>query len=164
MTTLFLNTSSGLPRTSYFKMIDIWMVFGLMLPFFEVVLHTVTEYQRREAYEDEVSDDPEVAEVVRAAAASARRKRIPTVDAVEDEAERDRLLKKRKNNNEAAATVAVDDEMKQMSRLCDRLRSTVASARRPTFFSLTVHFSRTIVPLLVVLFNVIYWTVAFLHN
>ena len=48
MTTLFLNTSSSLPKTSYFKMIDIWMVFGLLLPFLEVVLHTVTEYSRRE--------------------------------------------------------------------------------------------------------------------
>ena len=54
MTTLFLNTSSTLPRTSYFKMIDIWMVFGLLLPFFEVVLHTATEYSRREAIEEEV--------------------------------------------------------------------------------------------------------------
>ncbi|XP_059089598.1 uncharacterized protein LOC131885543 [Tigriopus californicus] len=48
MTTLFLNTSSTLPKTSYFKMIDIWMVFGLLLPFLEVVLHTVTEYRRRD--------------------------------------------------------------------------------------------------------------------
>jgi hypothetical protein len=45
MTTLFLNTSSSLPRTSYFKMIDIWMVFGLLLPFLEIVLHTLTEYR-----------------------------------------------------------------------------------------------------------------------
>ncbi len=43
MTTLFLNTSASLPKTSYFKMIDIWMVFGLLLPFLEVCFFFSTQ-------------------------------------------------------------------------------------------------------------------------
>ncbi|TRY78459.1 hypothetical protein TCAL_11687 [Tigriopus californicus] len=41
---LFVSTSASLPRTSYFKMIDIWMIFCFLLPFFEVILHTIVEY------------------------------------------------------------------------------------------------------------------------
>ncbi len=78
MTTLFLNTSASLPKTSYFKMIDIWMVFGLLLPFLEVVLHTVTEYQRRETGSSSDSDEgpsspPNAVATVASAAASSSR-------------------------------------------------------------------------------------------
>ncbi len=41
---LFVSTSASLPRTSYMKMIDIWMIFCFLLPFFEVILHTMVEY------------------------------------------------------------------------------------------------------------------------
>ena len=59
MTTLFLNTSASLPKTSYFKMIDIWMVFGLLLPFFEMVLHTITEYRKKETRDGDDADGDE---------------------------------------------------------------------------------------------------------
>ncbi len=41
---LFVSTSASLPRTSYMKMIDVWMLFCFLLPFFIVILHTVVEY------------------------------------------------------------------------------------------------------------------------
>ena len=44
----FLGLSQTLPVTSYIKMIDIWMVFTMTIPFLEVVLHTT---------DDEVEDD-----------------------------------------------------------------------------------------------------------
>ena len=53
MTTLFIGTSSSLPSTSYTKMIDIWMVFGLIFPFCEVILHVAIEAHR-------VDEDEEV--------------------------------------------------------------------------------------------------------
>ena len=40
LTTMFINISSSLPVTSYVKMIDLWLVFNLILPFCEVLLHT----------------------------------------------------------------------------------------------------------------------------
>ena len=41
---LFVSTSASLPKTSYMKMIDLWMLFCFLLPFFEVILHTLVEY------------------------------------------------------------------------------------------------------------------------
>ena len=39
LTTMFVSVSNDLPRTSYLKMVDIWMVFNLLIPFVEVLLH-----------------------------------------------------------------------------------------------------------------------------
>ena len=38
-----MGLSHNLPVTSYFKMIDIWMLFTMTVPFLEVVLHTTKE-------------------------------------------------------------------------------------------------------------------------
>ena len=37
---MFINVSNQLPKTSYIKMMDIWLIFNLILPFTEVLLHT----------------------------------------------------------------------------------------------------------------------------
>ena len=39
MTTMFVSVSNDLPRTSYIKMVDIWLVFNLLIPFVEVLLN-----------------------------------------------------------------------------------------------------------------------------
>ena len=54
LVTLFLNVTGSLPPTSYIKMIDIWFIFNLMIPFFEVLLHTYIENLRMT--EDEERD------------------------------------------------------------------------------------------------------------
>ena len=41
LTTMFISVSSQLPNTSYIKMIDVWLIFSLILPFSDVLLHTV---------------------------------------------------------------------------------------------------------------------------
>ena len=38
LVTMFISVSEGLPKTSYIKMIDVWLVFVLMVPFFEVLV------------------------------------------------------------------------------------------------------------------------------
>ena len=40
LTTMFINISNQLPKTSYIKMMDVWLIFNLCLPFSEVLLHT----------------------------------------------------------------------------------------------------------------------------
>ena len=37
----FISVSNSLPKTSYVKMIDIWLLFNLVLPFAEVSCHPV---------------------------------------------------------------------------------------------------------------------------
>ena len=36
LATMFIAVSENLPKTSYIKMVDIWLIFNLMVPFFEV--------------------------------------------------------------------------------------------------------------------------------
>ena len=48
MTTIFMSKMESLPPTSDIKMIDIWLVFCQLVPFTEVVLLTVMEYNRDE--------------------------------------------------------------------------------------------------------------------
>ena len=43
LVTLFISVSDSLPKTSYIKMIDCWLIFNLTLPFVEVLLHTYIE-------------------------------------------------------------------------------------------------------------------------
>ena len=40
LATLFISVSNALPRTSYVKLIDIYLIFNLLIPFLEIILHT----------------------------------------------------------------------------------------------------------------------------
>lgn len=48
LVTMFISVSNQLPNTSYIKMVDIWLLFSLILPFIEVLIHT---------YKDALRDD-----------------------------------------------------------------------------------------------------------
>ena len=57
LTTIFISKMEGLPPTSDTKMIDIWLIFCQIYPFFEVVLLTAIEYVREdETTESKVPD------------------------------------------------------------------------------------------------------------
>ena len=49
MMTLFIGVSNSLPKTSQLKMIDIWMLFTLFIPFAEVALQTQLVRMRKQA-------------------------------------------------------------------------------------------------------------------
>ena len=46
MTTIFMTVMQMLPSTAYVKMIDVFLIFGQLYPFAEVVLLTMMEYLR----------------------------------------------------------------------------------------------------------------------
>ena len=46
LVTMFISVASSLPTTAYVKMIDIWLIFNLTIPFVEVLLHTYMDYHR----------------------------------------------------------------------------------------------------------------------
>ena len=52
LTTMFINVSNNLPTTAYIKMIDIWLIFNLLIPFLLVLLHTYMDSLRTEAKDD----------------------------------------------------------------------------------------------------------------
>ncbi|XP_076056292.1 uncharacterized protein LOC143034241 [Oratosquilla oratoria] len=44
LSSLFTQTSSSLPKTSYFKLIDIWLFFAIVIIFCVVIFHTAIEF------------------------------------------------------------------------------------------------------------------------
>ena len=46
LTTLFISVSSSLPQTAYVKMVDVWLIFAQVLPWIEVLLHTLIDWRR----------------------------------------------------------------------------------------------------------------------
>ena len=46
LVTMFISVSNSLPTTAYVKMVDIWLIFNLIIPFVEVLLHTYIDYHR----------------------------------------------------------------------------------------------------------------------
>ena len=46
MTTVFTSVMDKLPPTAYVKMVDVWLIFGQLIPFIETVLLTAMEYFR----------------------------------------------------------------------------------------------------------------------
>ena len=51
-----MGLSQSLPVTSYIKMIDIWMLFTMTVPFLEVVLHTTNEVFKQPPGSDQQVD------------------------------------------------------------------------------------------------------------
>ena len=48
LTTMFINVSNNLPKTSYMKMINVWLLFNLLYPFLVVLLHTYMDTLRNQ--------------------------------------------------------------------------------------------------------------------
>merc|ERR1711862_366048 len=46
LTTMFINVSNSLPKTSYMKVVDAWLLFNLLYPFIVVLIHTYMDTLR----------------------------------------------------------------------------------------------------------------------
>ena len=46
MVTMFIGVSARLPQTSYLKMIDVWLLFTLIVPFINVIFHGYLDFLR----------------------------------------------------------------------------------------------------------------------
>ena len=46
MVTLYVGVSARLPQTSYLKMIDVWLIFSLLVPFINIILHGYLDFKR----------------------------------------------------------------------------------------------------------------------
>ena len=54
LTALFISISDALPRTAYVKLIDIWLIFNLLIPFMEIILSSIANMLYKE--EDDIDD------------------------------------------------------------------------------------------------------------
>ena len=48
LTTMFINVSNSLPKTSYMKIVDAWLLFNLLYPFIVVLIHTYMDTLRND--------------------------------------------------------------------------------------------------------------------
>ena len=72
VTTIFISVMEKLPPTSYVRMVDIWLIFGILIPFIEVCILTFKEYNNVEEEQTinhhglsrEVSDQKENVKIV----------------------------------------------------------------------------------------------------
>ena len=48
LTTMFINVSNSLPKTSYMKMADAWLLFNLLYPVIVVLIHTYMDTLRED--------------------------------------------------------------------------------------------------------------------
>ena len=55
LTTLFISVSSSLPQTAYVKMVDVWLIFAQVVPWLEVLLHTLIDWMRTDEEERRVN-------------------------------------------------------------------------------------------------------------
>ena len=55
LVTMFISVSNNLPKTSYMKMIDVWLLFNLLYPFIIVLIHTRMDSLRENDEEEETN-------------------------------------------------------------------------------------------------------------
>ena len=48
LTTLFISIFEALPKTSYVKAVDLWLITNLMIPFFEMILQSLINVLRKD--------------------------------------------------------------------------------------------------------------------
>ena len=53
---MFINISNNLPKTSYMKMVDIWLLFNLIYPFSVVLIHTYMDTLRNDEMNSSKND------------------------------------------------------------------------------------------------------------
>ena len=46
LTSMLISVVASLPATAYIKMVEIWLIFNLLLPFTDVLLHTTIDFLR----------------------------------------------------------------------------------------------------------------------
>ena len=46
LVSLFVYVNERLPATAYIKMVDIWLIFNLIIPFLLIILHTIMDSRR----------------------------------------------------------------------------------------------------------------------
>ena len=54
LTTIFIDVSNNLPKTSYMKMMDVWLLFNLIIPFLVVLIHTYMNTKQKQDDEEGV--------------------------------------------------------------------------------------------------------------
>ena len=128
---MYIAVVASLPVTSYIKMIEIWLLFNLIVPFIDVCICCYVDYIRTNLEEDNNN--------------------VPVTDDSEKE----------KNGDETNYTfedLVHNDELIQDSALKDYYaKATVKDETQKKIMNACIFFSRTIKPIIILIFVLIYW-------
>jgi len=150
LTTLFISVSGGLPSTAYVKMIDIWLIFAQMIPFFEVLLHTFIDLMRVDE-EQEVNHHGKTILV----GADGKEKQMPTFS-------RSSLVSPELTMVQPKRSNMVDRDEKQLVEARKQFYKN-ASRSNEYWVNLGMFTARTVIPLVVLVFNLGFWSIG-LYN
>ncbi|XP_071540687.1 uncharacterized protein [Panulirus ornatus] len=155
MATLYTQASSSLPKTSYFKMVDVWLLSSIFFIFIIIVLHTVIDRVREW---EPTSKDPSGAKKISASPApSEKSSSSNTVHPSEAEVKVGGAEAPRPTDVEEPSSSwwGLDLCVKQ-STSCGSLDATPPP--RPLYEKIILG-ARALVLALLVLFNIIYWAI-----
>ena len=130
LVSMYIAVVASLPVTSYIKMIEIWLLFNLIIPFIDVCICCYVDYIRTNLEEENNN---------------------ASTSSVEDE-------KKKDDNNFTFEDLVHNDELIQDSALKDYYaKATVKDETQRKIMNACIFFSRTIKPIIILIFVCIYW-------
>ena len=160
LVTMFLAISESLPTTAYVKMIDMWFMLVLFVPFIYVLLHTYMDVLRVYMDKDENSDEEE-------------NTNIDTMEDFEekensnDEDNKDKIgspIFRLERNNEKVEAINNDlnlvsvNEKTQVNAL-KKFYKEIDAQEKDIRLIICLKLTKVVVPTLIVLLIIIYWIV-----
>ncbi|XP_045624930.1 uncharacterized protein [Procambarus clarkii] len=153
MATLYTQASASLPKTSYFKMVDVWLLSSIFFIFIIIVLHTVIDRVRE--WEPTSANPPAgTKKITLSRAPSEKSTASNTVHPSEEE---------KVTVGEPGGPPDVEETSNRLLRLVDMCLKHVTGTspeteQRPLFEKIILG-ARVLVLGLLVVFNLVYWTV-----
>ncbi|KAG7175156.1 Glycine receptor subunit beta-like 2 [Homarus americanus] len=154
MATLFTQASASLPKTSYFKMVDVWLLSSIFFIFIIIVLHTVIDRVRE--WEPTPKKTTSKPKIVLSPATSEKSSTSNTVHPSEGE---------KVTVEEIIGLPEVEQPSNRWWRIIDMCltqstpSSLSASARTRPLYEKIILGARVLVLGLLVVFNIVYWTI-----
>merc|ERR1719270_1497231 len=152
LTTLFINVSNSLPPTSYIKMIDIYLIYSLMIPFVEVLLQTYMETLRLEAEFERKNEKESKLRTIN------HHGRVRTVS--ENGFGKKSWMPGTVNNgyDDNIPTIPEAQDINKMD-LFNEIKSFSDSFR----LKMCVSFAKTGLPIITICFQICYWSIGLIH-
>lgn len=142
LSTMFIGISASLPLTSYMKMVEVWLIFNLFIPFLEVLLHT---------YMDNLRDDGDREINHHGTLLPAEEKK--------DVSEKNELFKPSKKKMDLISR----NEKIQVEALRQRYKDVMVKEKNKLKLQRLKFFSFYIIPAILTLFTLIYFFIGIMH-
>jgi len=149
LTSMFISVVAGLPVTSYIKMIDIWLLFNLIIPFVDVLLCCVIDNLRTDLEDErQINHHGKVRTVTDSGNAD---KEEPDTHSTPVQS----ISQDLQGYN--YDLVHINEKKQDDARKEFYLKNTTESAQKRKILTRCINFSRRIKPVIAFIFVVVYW-------